>query len=256
MNTLTVNLHLGMAAFYRPTKRRYKIVVERRCFPSDEYAVQSIVRQRGLEPSDAMIYVDRREGEEQWRTEDILSLLSRQGDEIALVMLSGVQYLNGQLFDIAAITAAGHAAGAKVGWDLAHAVGNIDLRLHDWGPDFACWCSYKYLNSGPGCIGGFFLHSRHRAATQAELPRLAGWWGHNRDTRFQMDPEFVPIDGACSFQLSNPPVLCMASLLVSLRVFESAGGMSTLVEKSRVLTGYLELLLKHTGPPPLTASTQ
>lgn len=248
MNTLSVNLHIGMTAFYRPTDARHKILVERRCFPSDDYAVQSQARIHGYDPQEAIVYFERREGEENWRTEDLVALLEREGDSIALVLLGGVQYLTGELMDIAAITAAAHQAGSKIGWDLAHAVGNAPLSLHDHGADFACWCTYKYLNAGPGGIGGFFVHQKHHTA-EPPLPRLAGWWGHRREERFAMHHEFVPTPGAYGYQLSNPSVLCMASLLASLRIFDRAT-MPAIRRKSLLLTGYLELLLRECGLAP------
>ena len=249
MNSLTVNLHLGMATFYRPTPTRYKILVEKRCFPSDDYAVQSQVALHGRAAEEALIYVERRPGAEHWTAEDIEEVLAREGASIALVLLGGVQYLTGQFFEIERITAAAHARGCKVGWDLAHAVGNVPLALHDWNVDFACWCTYKYLNAGPGNIGGFFVHARHCEA-QPPPVRLAGWWGHRREDRFAMDTHFAPTPTAHGFQLSNPPVLCMAALLASLRVFDEAGGMPAIRLKSLVLTGYLELLLRVSGLSP------
>lgn len=242
MNSLTVNLHLLMVSFYRPTDERFKIVIEKGAFPSDQYAVESQIRFHGYDPATALIELTPREGESTLRTEDIVDVIEREGASIALVMLGGVNYYTGQAFDMKAITECGHKAGAVVGFDLAHAAGNLELKLHDWNVDFACWCSYKYLNSGPGSVGGAFVHERH--ATSFELPRFAGWWGHNKETRFLMGPEFNPLAGAEGWQLSNPPILQMAALRASLEIFEEAG-MSALCEKSRKLTGYLESLLNN-----------
>ncbi len=240
MNTLTVNLHLMMISFYRPTPERYRLLIEKPAFPSDRYAVESQARLHGLDPADALIEVGPRDGESHIGEDDILAVIDERGDSIALVMLPGVQYYSGQCFDMRTITAAARAKGCKVGWDLAHAIGNVPLDLHDWGADFAVWCSYKYLNGGPGAIAGCFVHERH--AKKADLPRLAGWWGHDKTTRFHMGPEFVPCDGAEGWQLSNPPVLSMAPLIPALDIFMQAG-MARLAKKSRRLTGWLETLL-------------
>ena len=257
MNALTVNLHTLLVSFYRPTAERYKIVIEKGAFPSDRYAVESQIRFHGscTTPSakaaatppiqeGSLIELAPREGESTLRTEDIIEAIERESSSIALVMLGGVNYYTGQAFDMAAITEAGHKAGAMVGFDLAHAAGNLDLRMHDWGADFAVWCSYKYLNGGPGAVGGAFVHERH--ATSFDLPRLAGWWGHDKDTRFLMGPEFRPIAGAEGWQISNPPILQMAALRASLEIFDEVG-MPALVERSRRMTGYLEFLIDEIG---------
>ena len=266
MNSLTVNLHLLMVSFYRPTTERYKIIIEGDAFPSDQYAVKSQIdfhqnrsvpfafandstqptqkdnRQTSAhaDGTDWLIELKPRDGETCLRTEDIEKVIEENGDSIALIMLGGVNYYTGQAFDMKAITEAGQKSGAVVGFDLAHAAGNLDLRLHNWNVDFACWCSYKYLNSGPGGIAGIFVHERH--AESSALPRFAGWWGHDKETRFLMDDKFIPIKGAEGWQLSNPPIFQMASLRASLEIFEEAG-MENLVEKSEKLTGYMEFLL-------------
>ena len=241
MNSLTVNLHLMMVSFYRPEGKRRKIVIEKGAFPSDQYAVASQIRFHGLETQEALIELTPREGEATLRTADIIETIERNADEIALVMMGGVNYYTGQAFDMKAITEAGHRAGAAVGFDLAHAAGNIELHLHDWVVDFAVWCSYKYLNAGPGAIAGAFVHERH--ANAFDLPRFAGWWGHNKQTRFQMGPEFDPLPGAEGWQLSNPPIFQLAALRASLEIFDDAG-MGNLRAASIKLTGHLESLLK------------
>lgn len=241
MNTLTVNLHLLMVSFYRPTKARHKIVIEGGAFPSDQYAVQSQIRFHGYDPKTSLIELTPRDVEATLRTEDILQLIDDQGDEIALIMLGGVNYYTGQLFDMPAITKAGHDKGCVVGFDLAHAVGNVPLRLHDWDVDFACWCTYKYLNSGPGAVAGAFVHDRHK---HADLPRFHGWWGHHIDTRFQMGPNFEPAGGAETWQLSNPPILSLAAVKASLEIFDAVG-MDALRDKSLKLTGYAAFLLNN-----------
>jgi kynureninase len=240
MNSLTVNLHLLMVSFYRPAGERRKIVIERGAFPSDQYAVESQLRCHGLDSRDFLLELTPREGEATLRTEDILETIAREGEQIALILLGGVNYYTGQAFDMRSITEAGRKAGAIVGFDLAHAAGNIELQMHDWGVDFAAWCSYKYLNAGPGAVAGAFVHERH--AKSFDLPRFAGWWGHDKETRFLMGPEFVPLAGAEGWQISNPPILQMAALRASLEIFAEAG-MAALAEKSRKLTGYLEYLL-------------
>src|SRR5271166_2194071 len=214
MNSLTVNLHLMMVSFYRPTPQRHKILVEAGAFPSDQYSFSSQIRFHGLDPATSLIELTPRPGETTMRAEDIDGLLEREGPGVALVLLGGVNYATGQLFDLEVITRAGHAQGCVVGFDLAHAAGNVPLRLHAWGVDFAIWCNYKYLNGGPGCIAGCFVHERHARAW--ELPRFAGWWGHDEETRFQMEPDFRPMEGAQGWQLSNPPILALAPLRASM----------------------------------------
>jgi kynureninase len=241
MNTLTVNLHLLMASFYRPQGARRRLLIERPAFPSDRYAAVSQVRFHGLDPADALIEVAPRDGEALLRTDDVLDAIARAGDTLALVLLPGVQYLTGQVLDMPTITAAAKRAGANVGWDLAHAIGNVPLDLHDWDADFAAWCSYKYLCGGPGAIAGAFVHERH--ARDATLPRFAGWWGHDKRTRFAMGPEFVPIPGAEGWQLSNPPILAMAPLVAALEVFDAAG-MPRLRAKSLALSAFARRLIE------------
>jgi kynureninase len=240
MNSLTVNLHLMMASFYRPNSQRHKILVERGAFPSDQYAVSSQIRFHGFDPAESLLELTPRQGESFLRNEDIEALIEREGDCIALIMIGGVNYATGQAFDMAGITQAGHRKGCIVGFDLAHAIGNVPLRLHDWGPDFAVWCSYKYLNGGPGCVAGCFVHERHTRAWN--LPRFAGWWGHDEQRRFQMGPEFHAMPGAEGWQLSNPPILALAPLRASMEIFAEAG-MERLREKSESLTAYMEFLL-------------
>jgi len=240
MNTLSVNLHLLMVSFYRPTKKRYKILCEEKAFPSDQYMLQSQVRFHGYDPSDAIVEVKKRKGEHFWRTEDVVSTIQAFGDELALVLIGGVNYYNGQVFDMEAITKAGKGVGAYVGWDLAHAVGNINLELHDWNVDFAAWCSYKYMNSGPGNASGIFVNQEYLG--KETIPRFEGWWGTKKESRFLMKPEFEPIETADAWQISNPPVLSMAPYLASLRLFEEVG-METLLKKQKLLTAYLEFVL-------------
>jgi kynureninase len=241
MNSLTVNLHLMMVSFYRPTPQRHKILMERGAFPSDRYAVESQVRLHSLDPDRSLMELTASRDDAYLPVEEIEALLAAEGSEIALVMLPGVQYYSGQAFDLQRIVRAGHAAGCLVGFDLAHAVGNLPLKLHDSGADFAVWCNYKYMNSGPGAVAGCFVHERH--ARDFDRPRLAGWWGHDKTSRFRMGPEFVPMQGAEGWQISNPPVLGLAPLLASLEIFDEVG-MAALREKSLKLTGYLEFLLK------------
>jgi kynureninase len=240
MNTLGVNLHLMMVSFYRPTAERPAILIEGGAFPTDRYAVESQIRFHGFDPASALIELQPDEPNGTTSMQAIERALAEHGSRIALVMLPGVQYRTGQAFDLEAITELGHKHGCTVGFDLAHAVGNLPLQLHDSGADFAIWCSYKYLNSGPGAVGGAFVHERH---AKAVLPRFAGWWGHDKTTRFQMGPEFVPTAGADGWQLSNPPILALAPLRVSLEIFRRAG-MDRLREKSLQLTGYLEWLVQ------------
>jgi kynureninase len=236
MNSLTVNLHLMMVSFFRPDRERRCVLIEKSAFPSDRYAIVSQLEFHSLDAGEHLIEAAPRPGERCLRTEDLLALIEREGPRLALVLLPGVQYLTGQCLDLAPLIAATHRAGAAVGLDLAHAVGNTPLSLHDWNADFAVWCSYKYLNAGPGAIGGCFVHARHGATPR--LPRFAGWWGQDKAARFDMGPEFIPIDGAEGWQISNPPILSTAPLLASLDLFDRAG-MDRLREKSLALTGYL-----------------
>lgn len=240
MNQLTVNLHLLMTTFYRPTKERYKIICEAKAFPSDQYAMSSQASLHGFDPKDAIIEVGPKTGTQTIDTNDILDAIKLHGGSIALILFSGVNYYNGQIFDMEIITKAAHDAGAYCGFDLAHAVGNISLKMHDWDVDFACWCSYKYLNSGPGGVAGVYIHERH--ATNTELPRLAGWWGHDKSSRFKMEKDFIPIPTAEGWQLSNAPVLSMAAHKASLDIFKEAG-MDNLVQKGRELSNYLLYIL-------------
>jgi kynureninase len=240
MNTLSVNLHLMMVSFYRPTKERNKIFIEGTAFPSDQYAVKSQLRFHGYDEN-SLLEIFPKQGDTYIKTEDILEVIEREGDKIALIMFAGVNYYTGQLFDLKKITEAGHKKGCLVGFDLAHAAGNIDMQLHDWNVDFAVWCNYKYVNGGPGAIAGCFVHERHHA--NKNIPRFEGWWGNDKHTRFLMKPDFVPIPTVESWQLSNPPILQLASLKASLDIFEEAG-IKNLREKSKKLTGYLEFLLK------------
>ena len=242
MNSLTVNLHLMLVSFYRPAGARRAILLERGAFPSDRHALEAQVRHHGLDPAVDLIEVAPRQGEDLLRTDDIVERLERDGARIATVLLPGVQYLTGQVLDIDAITRAGHRAGCTVGWDLAHAVGNVPVQLHDVDADFAVWCSYKYLNGGPGAVAGAFVHARHSHASKA-LPRFAGWWGHDPATRFLMGPEFHPSAGANGWQLSNPPILALAPVAASLEHF-AAVGLPALRAKSIALTGYFERLVQ------------
>lgn len=255
MNSLTVNLHLMMATFYRPTKDRFKILMEEPAFPSDTYAVKSQIAHHGFDANAGLLLARPRTGELTVRAEDIDALLEKHGEEIALVLFAGVNFFTGQLFDIARLASAAHARGCMVGIDLAHAIGNVPLALHDWDVDFAVWCSYKYLNSGPGAVGGAFVHERH--ATNRDLPRLAGWWGNDPATRFQMQllPEFVPVPSADSWAVSNPPIFSLAPLRSSFAIFDEAGGIAALRAKSVQLTGYLEFLLDQIGSAQFTVIT-
>ena len=264
MNGLTVNLHLLMTSFYRPTGRRTKIVIEDTAFPSDSYAVASQARLHGFDPATTILRLKPRPGEHTLHTEDILATIREHGPDLALVMLGAVNYLTGQWFDMPAITAAAHDAGAIVGWDCAHAIGNVPLKLHDINADFAVWCSYKYLNSGPGAIAGAFVHERH--ARSFELPRLAGWWGHDEATRFKMGPDFSPSIGADGWQIANPPIFSAVPLRVSLDLFDRFG-IAALREKSIKLTAYAQWWIEHLnhraaqsaassgGPPAITILT-
>lgn len=240
MNQLTVNLHLLMVSFYRPTRERYKIICEARAFPSDQYAFESQARFHGLDPDLAVIEVSPREGEHILRTEDILATIDQHKDSVALVLFGGVNYYTGQFFELEKITKAAHAAGAYAGFDLAHAAGNVDLQLHDWGVDFGCWCSYKYLNSGPGGVGGVYIHEKH--AVNKDLPRFAGWWGYTKETRFNMQKGFEPIPTAEGWQLSNAPVLSMAAHKAALDIFDEAG-MEALHDKRKRLAAFLHFVL-------------
>ena len=240
MNTLTVNLHLMMVSFYRPTTERFKIITEAGAFPSDQYALETQVKFHGFNPDEAIIEIAPREGEHTLRTEDIIDVINANAGSVALIMMGGVNYYTGQAFDMETITKAGHVIGATVGFDLAHAAGNLELHLHDWNVDFAVWCTYKYLNSGPGGTSGVFVHGRH--ANNPDLPRFAGWWGHDKEVRFKMQKGFKPMQGAAGWQISNAQVLPMAVHNASLKIFDEVG-MKTLREKSEKLTGYLEWLI-------------
>jgi kynureninase len=241
MGSLTANLHFLMASFYRPQGNRIKILCEQKAFPSDAYALESQAKLHGLKPSEVIVEVGPRPGEHLIRLEDVLAKIETLGDELAMVMIGGVNYYSGQVFDMKSIAEAGHAAGAKVGFDLAHGAGNIPLSLHDWGVDFAAWCSYKYLNSGPGGVAGIYVHERH--ATNPDTLRLAGWWGHDKDRRFLMEPEFVPIPTAESWQLSNAPVMTMACHRAALDQHDAVG-MAALRKKSLKLTSYLQYVIE------------
>src|SRR5262249_52936919 len=247
MNSLTVNLHLMMATFYRPAKSRFKVLMEEPAFPSDTYAIKTQIAHNGLDPEDALILVRPRKGEFTIRTEDILDLINKHGGELAVVMFGGVNFFTGQLFEIEKITAAAQKHGIFAGFDLAHAIGNVPLLLHDWNVDFAVWCSYKYLNAGPGAVAGAFVHERH--ASNTKLPRLAGWFGNDPNTRLRLhlEPDFIPVPSADGWQISIPPIFSMAPLGTSLAIFDRAGGIAPLRAKSTKLTGYLEFLLTEIG---------
>lgn len=251
MNSLSVNLHLMMVSFYRPTKERNAILIEAGAFPSDRYAVESQVRFHGFDPAESLIEIEPDLPGGIFSMQHIEKIIAEHGHRIALILWPGVQYRTGQYFDLTEITRLGHAAGCKVGFDLAHAAGNLPLNLHDSGADFAAWCSYKYLNSGPGAIAGCFVHDRH---ANAKLPRFAGWWGHDKTTRFKMGPEFIPTPGADGWQLSNPPIFALAPLRVSLEIFQQAD-MQNLRKKSVKLTAYLEALIQQQLANTLTIAT-
>jgi kynureninase len=255
MNSLTVNIHLMMATFFRPTKSRFKILMEDPAFPSDTYAIKTQIIHHGLNPKDALILARPRKGEFTIRTEEIVDLIEKHHDELAVVMMGAVNFFTGQLFDIEKITAAAQKHGIIVGFDLGHAVGNVPLSLHDWNVDFAVWCSYKYLNAGPGAVAGAFVHEQH--ATNTKLPRFAGWFGNDPNTRFRLhlEPEFIPVPSADGWQISNPPIFAMAPLRASLAIFDEAGGMEPLRAKSIKLTGYLQFLLESAGYSALTIIT-
>ncbi len=240
MNQLTVNLHLLMTSFYRPSKERYKIICEAKAFPSDQYALESQVKLHQLNPDETIIEIAPRDGEHILRTADIIETINKHGNTVAVVMFGGVNYYSGQVFEMEKITEAAHEVGAYCGFDLAHAVGNVALNMHDWNVDFACWCSYKYLNSGPGGVAGAFIHQKHIA--DKTLPRLAGWWGHDKESRFKMEKGFNPIATAEGWQLSNAPVLSMAAHKASLDIFEDAG-MENLIPKAKMLSDYLLFIL-------------
>ena len=240
MNSLSVNLHLMFVSFYRPTKTKHKILIEAKSFPSDHYAVQSQIKFHGFDVETSLIEMNPRDGEDTIRTEDIEELIEREGDSIALIWFAGVNYYTGQAFEFDRITKAGHKKNIPVGFDLAHAAGNLNLKLHDWDIDFAVWCNYKYMNGGPGAIGGAFVNERH--LKDESLPKFLGWWGHDKKTRFLMDHKYISIPTVESWQLSNPPILQLASLKASLDIFDEVG-MKSLREKSELLTNYLEFLI-------------
>lgn len=242
MNSLTVNLHLLMVSFYRPDNKRFKIIMEGGAFPSDQYAIESQVKFHRLDPKEAIIEIFPREGEVTLRTEDIIQVIDQNKNELALVLFGGINYYTGQFFDLKAIADAAHTAGAYAGFDLAHAAGNVPLQLNSWGADFACWCSYKYMNSGPGGISGIFVHEKH--FTDKELNRFAGWWGYRRDKQFLMAPGFDPEMGAAGWQVSTSPILLLALFKASMAIFDDVGGLDILREKSMYLTGYLEFLIQ------------
>ena len=240
MNQLTVNLHLLMVTFYRPTKTRYRIICEARAFPSDQYALESQARYHGFDPAEAVIEVEPRKGEYIIHTEDIIEAINKHGDSVALVLFGGVNYFSGQYFELEKITKAAHAVGAYAGFDLAHAAGNVELHLHNWDIDFACWCSYKYLNSGPGGVAGAYIHQKH--ASDKSLTRFAGWWGYDKEKRFKMEKGFDPIPTAEGWQLSNAPILSMAAHKASLDIFAEAG-MKNLLKKGKQLAAYLHFII-------------
>lgn len=251
MNSLTANLHFMMVSFYRPTETRFKLLIEKPAFPSDRYAAESQVRFHGFDPADALLEIGPRDGENVIRDEDLYALIEKEGDSIALILLPGVQYYSGQVFDMAEIVRLAHRKGCLIGLDLAHATGNLVMQLHDWNVDFAAWCNYKYMNAGPGAVAGCFVHERHHSE---DLPRFAGWWGHDKATRFKMGPEFQPIQSAEGWQLSNPPILALTPILASLEIFHEAG-MQRLRAKSERLTSYLEFLLRERLPDAIEIVT-
>jgi kynureninase len=255
MNSLTVNLHLMMATFYRPTKSRFKILMEDPAFPSDTYAIKTQLIHHDFDPTEALVLARPRKGEFTIRTEDVVDLIDKHADQLAVIMFAGVNFFTGQLFDIEKMTASAQKRGIVVGFDLAHAIGNVPLSLHDWNIDFAVWCSYKYLNAGPGGIAGAFVHERH--ATNTKLPRLAGWFGNDPNTRFRLhlEPEFIPVPSADGWQISNPPIFSMAPLRASLAIFDEAGGIGPLRAKSVRLTAYLEFLLSQHASKRFTVIT-
>jgi kynureninase len=255
MNSLTVNLHLMMATFYRPTQSRFKILMEEPAFPSDTYAIKTQIIHHGLNPKEALVLATPRQGEFTVRTQEIVDLIEKHRDQLAIVMIGAVNFFTGQQYDMRTITAAAQKHGIVVGFDLAHAVGNVPLALHDWNVDFAVWCSYKYLNAGPGAAAGAFVHKRH--ATNTKLPRLAGWFGNDPNTRFRLhlEPEFIPVASADAWQISNPPIFSMAPLRASLSIFDEAGGIEPLRAKSTKLTGYLQFLLEQAGSKRFTVIT-
>ncbi|MEO6130792.1 MAG: kynureninase, partial [Saprospiraceae bacterium] len=245
MNSLTVNLHLLMASFYKPTKNRFKILIESDAFPSDRYAVASQARFHGYHPAESIVFWKPEPGEYTLRTEKLNELLEKEGEKIALILLGGVNYYTGQNFNISEITALGHKFGITVGWDLAHAVGNVELNLHDWNVDFAAWCSYKYLNSGPGSLGAIFIHDKH--GNDTSVPRLSGWWGHNKETRFGMRDDFDPLPGAEGWQLSNPPILPLAAMRASMEIFDKAGIKYLRDASMRMIRDFYEILSAKKG---------
>lgn len=240
MNALSVNLNLLLVSFYRPTKTRYKILCEDKAFPSDQYLLQSQVRHHGYTPEDAIVEFSCRPGEDTFRTEDIIAKINELGDELAVVLIGGVNYYTGQVLDMKAITKAGQNVGAYVGWDLAHAAGNVKMDLHNWNVDFAAWCSYKYLNSGPGSPAGIFVHSNHH---NSNLPRFAGWIGHNKERRFLMEPVFDPMEGADGWHISNSAILSLAPYLASVEMFDEVG-LDLLIEKRNNITAYLQFIIE------------
>lgn len=241
MNTLTVNLHMLMVSFYRPNAKRFKIICEEKAFPSDQYMLNSQVKFHGFDPEMAIVEVKKRPGENSWHTQDVLDKINEVGDELALVLIGGVNYYNGQVFNMEAITKMAKAQGAFVGWDLAHGAGNVALKLHDWGVDFAAWCSYKYMNSGPGNASGIYIHEQY--LNRSDIPRFEGWWGTRKETRFLMKPEFEPMENADAWQVSNPPVLSLAPYLASLEMFDEVG-MEKLIAKRKLIVSYLEFILQ------------